>query len=72
MDRIDGECYLMPKSSDGDSCGRIDGSRAAGQDSWRFCHKCVSMFFDGFPNKGSCPRGGGHEAAGFNFRLPHF
>lgn len=41
------------------------------QRDWRFCHKCVGMFFDGRPDKGICPRGGGHEAAGFNFVLPH-
>jgi hypothetical protein len=29
------------------------------------------MFFDGFPDKGRCPAGGGHQAAGFNFVLPH-
>jgi hypothetical protein len=42
------------------------------QSDWRFCHKCNVMFFNGFPEKGSCPAdGGGHEAAGFNFDLPH-
>jgi len=29
------------------------------------------MFFDGFPNKGICAAGGSHEAAGFDFVLPH-
>jgi hypothetical protein len=29
------------------------------------------MHFDGFAGKGVCPAGGGHEAAGFNFVLPH-
>jgi hypothetical protein len=41
------------------------------QRDWRFCHKCVGLFFNGRPDKGICPRGGGHEAAGFNFVLPH-
>lgn len=41
------------------------------QAAWRFCHKCNAMFFDGFPQKGVCPAGAGHEAAGFNFVLPH-
>ena len=41
------------------------------QRDWRFCHKCVGLFFDGRPDKGICPRGGAHEAAGFNFVLPH-
>jgi hypothetical protein len=29
------------------------------------------MFFDGYANKGACPAGGGHGAAGFVFVLPH-
>jgi hypothetical protein len=29
------------------------------------------MFFDGYPNKGACPAGGGHGAAGFVFVLAH-
>ncbi len=41
------------------------------QDAWRFCHKCFSMFFDGYPTKGVCPQGGGHEAQGYNFVLDH-
>jgi hypothetical protein len=40
------------------------------EDSWRFCQKCHALFYDGFPNKGRCCAGGGHEAAGFNFQLP--
>lgn len=30
------------------------------------------MFFNGYPSKGYCPAGGGHDAAGYNFALPHF
>jgi hypothetical protein len=41
------------------------------QNAWRFCPKCNAMFFDGFPSKGVCPKGGGHEAAGFDFGLMH-
>ena len=41
------------------------------QNHWRFCQKCNAMFFDGFPSKGVCPAGGGHEAQGFDFSLPH-
>jgi hypothetical protein len=41
------------------------------QRDWRFCGKCEELFFDGFPDKGKCPAGGGHEAHGFNFVLPH-
>jgi hypothetical protein len=29
------------------------------------------MFFDGFADKGRCPAGFGHEAAGFDFILSH-
>lgn len=43
-----------------------------GQDNWRFCAKCMSLFFDGDANnKGVCPGGSGHRAIGFNFSLPH-
>ncbi len=41
------------------------------QSEWRFCHKCNVMFFNGFPNKGNCPSGGEHEAAGFTFVLSY-
>jgi hypothetical protein len=41
------------------------------QSAWRFCNKCESLFFDGYPAKGVCPRGGGHAAQGFVFVLPH-
>ena len=39
------------------------------QNSWRYCGKCHGLFYDGYPEKGSCPSGGGHEALGWNFRL---
>ena len=42
-----------------------------GQSAWRFCDKCLPMFFDGAPNKGACPSGGGHTSQGFMFVLPH-
>ncbi|MCA1638594.1 MAG: hypothetical protein LC768_09715 [Acidobacteria bacterium] len=41
------------------------------QANWRFCNKCHGMFWDGYPNKGSCPTGGGHFAQGYNFTLTH-
>ncbi|MCC7029242.1 MAG: M12 family metallopeptidase [Chitinophagaceae bacterium] len=41
------------------------------QASWRFCNKCSGMFFDGYMDKGSCPEKGQHQAAGYNFQLPH-
>jgi ribosomal protein S27AE len=41
------------------------------QTDWRYCGKCHGMFFDGYPEKGTCPVGGGHDAIGYNFVLPH-
>ena len=41
------------------------------QTDWRYCAKCHAMYFDGYPAKGTCPAGGPHSAAGFNFGLPH-
>ena len=41
------------------------------QANWRYCRKCQAMFYDGFPTKGVCPKGGVHAAAGWNFVLPH-
>jgi hypothetical protein len=43
----------------------------APQADWRFCQKCQAMYFDGFPQKGVCAAGDTHQAAGFNFVLPH-
>jgi hypothetical protein len=39
------------------------------QHQWRFCAKCTGMFYNGFPDKGFCPAGGGHAAAGFDFAI---
>ncbi|WP_199881269.1 hypothetical protein [Streptomyces sp. CB03911] len=40
------------------------------QPEWRFCSKCMTLFFNGDPgNKGVCKAGGNHEAIGFNFAL---
>ena len=41
------------------------------QSSWRYCNKCHAMFYNGYQEKGACPANGQHEAAGFNFVLPH-
>jgi hypothetical protein len=41
------------------------------QSDWRFCKKCNDLFFDGYSNKGICSAGGGHEAIGYIFSLPH-
>jgi hypothetical protein len=45
----------------------------AAQRDWRFCAKCFALFFDGSPNKGVCPAGGGHQrhVEGLEFALPH-
>lgn len=41
------------------------------QSDWRFCNKCHVLFFDGYPDKGRCPAGGGHVAQGLNFVIFH-
>ncbi|MFN7982494.1 MAG: hypothetical protein U0Q11_11595 [Vicinamibacterales bacterium] len=41
------------------------------QSSWRYCQKCHAVFYNGYPEKGNCSAGGGHEAKGFNFALPY-
>lgn len=41
------------------------------QSFWRFCGKCTTLFFNGFNDKGACPRGGVHDAIGDTFVLPH-
>jgi hypothetical protein len=48
----------------------------AAEAGWRFCGKCNSMFFNGFPDfKGVCPAGGGHVPPppphALNFVLSH-
>jgi hypothetical protein len=45
----------------------------SGQNNWRYCKFCQSMFFDGYPDKGACAGNpsGGHAAEGFMFVLPH-
>jgi hypothetical protein len=43
----------------------------ADQKDWRYCGNCHGLFFDGYPDKGRCPAGNGHTAAGYNFVLPH-
>jgi hypothetical protein len=41
------------------------------QTNWRYCDKCSAMFWNGIADKGRCPAGGGHNAQGSLFRLPH-
>jgi hypothetical protein len=33
---------------------------AVGQSEWRFCTKCLGLFFNGLANKGVCPAGQHH------------
>ena len=44
-----------------------------GEDRWRFCNRCRSLFFEpknlSAPGQDICPAGGLHTAEGFNFRL---
>jgi hypothetical protein len=45
-------------------------SKVKAQDKWRRCEKCFALFYDGFDNKGVCPKGGGHNADNkFNYYL---
>ena len=40
------------------------------ENNWRGCNKCSVVFFNGFPDKGTCVGGpGGHVAQSFNFQL---
>lgn len=49
-----------------------DDSTGPGQGDWRYCTKCKTLFFNGYPEKGSCAGDGkGHNAAGYNFFLYH-
>jgi hypothetical protein len=36
----------------------------AGQNNWRFCNKCYSLWWNGRPDNGHCPAGGAHEGSG--------
>lgn len=49
------------------------GESPHGQGGWRNCMKCQALWFDGFPDKGVCPAGGGHELfpGSLHFRLSH-
>jgi hypothetical protein len=43
------------------------------QGGWRYCEKCMVMFWDGWERKGRCTSGGlGHKAFGFKFLLETF
>jgi hypothetical protein len=42
-----------------------------GQNQWRFCTKCFSLFFEPASGGAPCTVGGQHVAQGFDFRLNH-
>jgi hypothetical protein len=45
---------------------------ATTQANWRFCGKCFGLFWDGYGEKGACPKdGAGHSSIGFDFLLSH-
>lgn len=77
-----GICPKDGKSHDGSDSSNfilvydnIEGPHFApnGQPDWRYCAKCHTMFFNGYPDKGVCPKdGGGHDgSSSFNFVLRH-
>jgi hypothetical protein len=47
----------------------IPASVKATQDNWRFCGKCLSLFWNGAPHNGHCAAGGAHRANSWNFYL---
>lgn len=50
----------------------FEPTNAQGQRDWRFCGKCFALFFDGYAEKGVCPKDGTeHSVVGYNFLLPH-
>ena len=55
------------------SLGGTAAAYVGDQESWRFCEKCFSMFYNGGgANRGKCPADGGiHVAQGFLF-TPHY
>jgi hypothetical protein len=54
------------------SLGGTASAAVGDQNSWRFCQKCFSLFYDGGANKGRCPADGGpHISQGFVF-TPHY
>jgi hypothetical protein len=72
--RTKGRCpakgaHSAGESSDGDGYHLTYNSPGPGQPEWRYCNKCQSLFYNGYPQKGVCAAGGGHVAAGYNFTL---
>ena len=58
----DFQLQVVPNSPPAPSPGGGGGASAAGtQGNWRFCTKCYSLFWYGFPTAGICPDGGAHS-----------
>jgi hypothetical protein len=58
---------VQPRLPEQPSCSRqfLDpGVDMGAQSNWRFCVKCFGLFWYGYPTKGTCPRGGGHDPGG--------
>jgi hypothetical protein len=44
----------------------------ASQPNWRFCRRCLGLFWFGATGNGVCPAGGEHDASGsWNYSLPY-
>ncbi|ANP51418.1 hypothetical protein J2Z21_002774 [Streptomyces griseochromogenes] len=41
------------------------------QADWRYCERCLGLSCFGYPEGGWCPAGDAHEAAGYDFVIPH-
>lgn len=41
----------------------------ATQNDWRFCAKCLSLFWNGLDHNGHCAGGGAHQAISWDFYL---
>lgn len=52
-----GDYAVMCQSPDFDAS-------VAGQRNWRFCHKCLQLWFNGQGKKDICPGGGDHSSEG--------
>jgi hypothetical protein len=58
----DFQLQVVPNSPPAPSPGGGGGASAAGtQGNWRFCTKCYSLFWYGYPTAGVCPAGAAHS-----------
>jgi hypothetical protein len=70
-ERVSAESTAAPVGAKETASDARPAAEDSAQAGWRYCQKCESMFFDGYPTKGVCPAGGAHSAAGYDFVLPH-